>query len=408
MYSKKTNRRILVIDDNEAIHDDFRVILRENDDGEIVNVTEQEGVIFGASSKSQDREFEIDSALQGQDGIEKVRQSVEDGKPYAMAFIDIRMPPGLDGIETTKQIWKIDPRIQIVLCTAYSDYSWHDMIKELGETDQLLILKKPFDIIEVRQISCSITQKWNLLNRLNQLVGQRTSELADFAYIAAHDLKEPLRGIGTLVDCLLEEYGEKFDDDGKKKAQQITRRTKRMRDLIDGILRYSELGSDLREKENIDLNDIAKEAIDLLGPIENIDISIKNKLPVLLCEKTRILQVFQNLIYNAVKYMDKSHGKIEIDCAENEDYWEFRVADNGCGIDKKYFDKIFKIFQTLAKTSDEKGTGIGLCLVKKIVEIYNGKIWVQSEPGKGSTFFFTLPKQRKEVKNVQQQSNITC
>ena len=178
MLNENINRRILVIDDNEAIHEDFRVILG-NSGGEIVNVTDQEGVIFGASSKFKDKQFEINSALQGQEGIEKARQAVEEGKPYAMAFIDVRMPPGMDGIETTKQIWKEDPHIQIVLCTAYSDYSWHDMIKELGETDQLLILKKPFDVIEVRQISCSITQKWNLLNNMSLLIKEQTKEVVE-------------------------------------------------------------------------------------------------------------------------------------------------------------------------------------------------------------------------------------
>ncbi len=179
----ETNRRILVIDDNAAIHDDFRKILC--DDGGEADLNADEADIFGGESLSNDAAgFQIDSALQGEEGLALVRKALEEGFPYAMAFVDVRMPPGWDGIETVSRIWMEYPELEIVICTAYSDYSWDDMTDKLGHTDRLLILKKPFDNVEVLQLACALTSKWNLarqvsgkMDDLEQTVESRTREL---------------------------------------------------------------------------------------------------------------------------------------------------------------------------------------------------------------------------------------
>jgi serine phosphatase RsbU (regulator of sigma subunit)/DNA-binding NarL/FixJ family response regulator len=156
------NRRILIIDDNEAIHEDFRAILGDAG-GNGTDVSEDEAAIFNVAPHTSEREyFEIDSAFQGEEGLKKIRQALDEKRPYAMAFVDIRMPPGWDGVETILRIWQEDPELQISICTAYSDYSWHDLMKQFGKTDKLLILKKPFDNIEVLQIACSLIEKWHL------------------------------------------------------------------------------------------------------------------------------------------------------------------------------------------------------------------------------------------------------
>jgi signal transduction histidine kinase len=162
--------------------------------------------------------------------------------------------------------------------------------------------------------------------------------------------------------------------------------------LIDDILQYSMLGHSNPEIQEVDLNKLLTEAISGINPPENIQITVENKLPELMCEQTQITQVFQNLLSNAVKYMDKPKGQIKVGCIEQDSFWKFSVSDNGPGIDEKYHKKIFKIFQTLSPRNRSDSTGIGLSIVKKIVELNAGVIWVESEPGKGSTFFFTLPK----------------
>lgn len=217
-------------------------------------------------------------------------------------------------------------------------------------------------------------------------------ELQEFAYITAHDLKTPLRGIGTLAEWLSTDYADKFDEQGQKQVKMLAERAKRADKLVDSILRYSSAGHVREKQEQMDLNTVLPEIICEIDPPENIEITLDNELPVLMCKKTHIRQVFHNLLSNAVKHMDKEKGQIKVGCIEEEGYWKFSVADNGPGIDQKYFKKIFKIFQTLSPTDETGSTGIGLSIAKKIVKMNAGRIWVESNPGEGSTFFFTVPK----------------
>ncbi len=179
------HRRILVIDDNRSIHEDFRKIL-SNGGSAASALNQAEAELFGEpSTGTRSAQFEIDSAYQGQEGLVLVRQALECGRPYAMAFVDVRMPPGWNGIETTSQLWKVDPNIQIVICTAYSDCSWDEMLEKLGTSDRVLILKKPFDNIEVLQSANALTEKW----RLGRQVRSRMEELEGRVQARTRDLQ---------------------------------------------------------------------------------------------------------------------------------------------------------------------------------------------------------------------------
>jgi len=156
------HRRILVIDDNQAIHQDFRKIFGARSEDETA-LSEAESALFNEPATDSNRiEFQIDSAFQGQEGLALVQKARKEDHPYSLIFVDGRMPPGWDGIETTVRIWEEDPEAQIVICTAYSDYSWEEMVAKLPKSDQLLILKKPFDTIEVLQMAHALTEKWRL------------------------------------------------------------------------------------------------------------------------------------------------------------------------------------------------------------------------------------------------------
>jgi PAS domain S-box-containing protein len=255
------------------------------------------------------------------------------------------------------------------------------------------------DITENKKIEQHQVHLLKQLEKTNQ-------ELRSLVYILSHDLKAPLRGITTLANWLSTDYADKLDDNGKEQINLLMRRANRMHNLIDGILQYSRIGRVEEEKVAVNLNELVTEVIDMIAPPENITITIENKLPTIECEQTRIMQVFQNLLSNAVKYMDKPKGQIKVGCAEVDGFWEFYVADNGPGIEEKYFEKIFQLFQTLAPRDEFESTGIGLTVVKKIVELYNGKIWVKSKVGKGSTFFFSLPKQEIRVKDAKLEAGI--
>jgi two-component system sensor kinase FixL len=155
----------------------------------------------------------------------------------------------------------------------------------------------------------------------------------------------------------------------------------------------------------VNLNEVVPQVIDSIGPPENVSIRIANELPTIQFDPTRITQVFQNLLDNAVKYMDKPHGQVTVCCAEEDGCWKFSVCDNGPGIDEKHFERIFQMFQTLRAHDDMESTGVGLTIVRKIVEMHGGKIWVESKLGEGSTFYFTIPKQKEEPKDEKTETN---
>ncbi len=217
-------------------------------------------------------------------------------------------------------------------------------------------------------------------------------ELKSFAYVVSHDLKAPLRAISALAGWLAHDYSDKFDDEGKEHMRLLIKRVYRMDNLINGILQYSRIGQVKEEIVAVDLDQLVREVIELLSPPANIVISIENTLPTVMAEPTRIEQVFQNLLSNAIKFMDKPQGEICIVCSSEEKHWQFLIADNGPGIELRHFERIFQLFQILVPRDRVEGTGIGLSLVKKIVEMYGGKIWLESKIGEGSKFFFTLPK----------------
>lgn len=230
-------------------------------------------------------------------------------------------------------------------------------------------------------------------------------ELADFAHVAAHDLKAPLRAIGSLAGILLSDYGSKLDKQGRYYLDTLARRTERMSELIKGILTYSELGCDV-EISPVNTNEIIRETILNMDIPANVEIILETDFPTVLCGRTHMQQVFGNLLSNAVKFMNKPKGVVKLKCEDDGDFWLFSISDNGCGIEEKYFDKIFKIFQTLVRRDQEESTGIGLSVVKRIIEKYNGKIWVESQPDIGSTFYFILRKEKTEAKNEKLQANI--
>jgi len=233
------------------------------------------------------------------------------------------------------------------------------------------------------------------LKKIAETLKKSNKELKEFAYIVSHDLKEPLRGIVQLTEWTLEDSHTELDEKSKENLNMLKERTIHMDNMIQGILEYSRIGRIERKVETIDLNELIQYIIDLLAPPDNIKITVENKLPKYTADQTRLIQVFQNLLSNSIKYIDKPRGIIKIGCTEEENEWKFNISDNGPGIDEKYFDKIFKIFQILGSAPKGGSTGIGLTIVKKIIDLYEGKIWVESEIGKGTTFYFTLPKQHK-------------
>lgn len=287
-----------------------------------------------------------------------------------------------------------DPIYGAVMKVAHTKKSILKYVKTRGKWYHIIVY--PLEGDELVLILDDVTMEKSASEKEKKLLTEladKNKELEDFAYVVSHDLKAPLRGINSLAQWLREDYDDKLDDKGKKELQMMSEKVLKMGDLIDGVLEYSRAGRRMDSPEEIDLNELVLEVVDSLSPPPGIKVKVGNKLPTIKGERLKVQQIFANLISNAIKYMDDDKGTIIIGNTNNERRWKFYIKDDGPGIDTKFQEQIFQIFQTANLKERPDSTGVGLTIVKKIVESERGKIWVRSKPGKGSTFYFTIPKQ---------------
>ncbi len=229
----------------------------------------------------------------------------------------------------------------------------------------------------------------NQLKIESELTKKSLKQLDEFAYIVSHDLKAPLRSIGSLSDWLITDYSDKLDEEGREYLSLLQGRVRRMHSLIEGVLEYSRIGRVEAIQTTIDLNDLVGDLVDMHRKEAKI---VLDPLPSIKANEVQTRQIFQNLIGNAIKHNDKDIAEVHIACSTSNDFHTFTVSDNGPGIPEQYHDKIFMIFQTLTSRDNREGTGVGLTIVKKILDTLGGDIWMKSEEGQGTTFYFTIPK----------------
>jgi signal transduction histidine kinase len=240
-------------------------------------------------------------------------------------------------------------------------------------------------IIETEQINLRLSRSTHLLE-------DRNRELDDFSHIASHDLQAPLRGISNLVEWLVSDLEGKLSIENQQQLELIQSRVLQMNTLINGLLQYARVGRENINSIPVNLSQLLAEVIKMLDLPTEFQVQFPSNLPTIETQALLLKQVFSNLIGNAIKYRDRPNGKVEIIVEDRESYLQFTVVDDGIGIAPEHHKKIFGIFQTLVDREDLKGTGIGLTIVKKIVENRGGSIWLESELGKGSAFSFTWSK----------------
>ena len=240
------------------------------------------------------------------------------------------------------------------------------------------------------QFTRKLKEKNTEIQQQNQDLARKNDDLKKFAFIVSHDLKSPLRSINSLIAWIKEENEASFDDQTQKYFNLIGNKVEKMDHLIEGILTYSKIDKEEVKQQNVDVNEIVSSIIEIIHIPQHITISIQNKLPVIPADRFRIQQLFQNLIGNAVNYIDKKDGYVHISSLEFETYHVFSIKDNGVGMHKDIHEKIFETFKTF--TNSKHSTGLGLSIVKKIVNLYKGQIWLESEENKGTTFFIKLNK----------------
>jgi len=246
--------------------------------------------------------------------------------------------------------------------------------------------------IVVSFLSEHISKREIEFNEIMEDLRRSNEDLQQFAYVASHDLQEPLRAIVSFSQLLEDRYYDKIDKDGKEFIHFITDGAKKMNILIKDLLSYSRITTHANPSKVVNLEKILKDALYNLQEAikESGAVITYDKMPILKVDKTQFIQLFQNLLSNGIKFRREEPPRIHIGVAKINDEWLFSVKDNGIGIESKYFDKLFNIFYRLHTKEEYPGTGIGLPICKKIVQRYGGKIWVESKFGEGSTFYFTI------------------
>jgi chemotaxis family two-component system sensor kinase Cph1 len=250
------------------------------------------------------------------------------------------------------------------------------------------------DITERKQAEAALQEAHEELKRSN-------SELEQFAYVASHDLQEPLRMVSSYTQLLGRRYGEKFDADAKEFMAYIVDGATRMKQLIEDLLAYSRVGTKSMDFKPAELEKSLRRAItNLKAAIDESGASVTHDpLPTLPADEVQLAQVFQNLMGNALKFRGPATPRIHVAVSEKPGEWEITVRDNGIGIESQYFERIFMVFQRLHSKGEYPGTGIGLAIVKKVIERHGGHVRVESKLGEGSAFIFTLRKHPKEMAN---------
>lgn len=435
-------RRILVVDDNEAIHRDIESILKSSagiNDDELMDFEEE---LFGSERQKSGHpviDYEIDHAYQGEEAVAMVYEADKNRNPYSLIFMDVRMPPGIDGIQAIRKTWQNNPHVEVVICTAYSDYSWEHIMENLGTSDKLLFMRKPFDATALKQTALTLTTKWKLQQEsihytetLEKEVNERTDELrelladykkmkekaekateakSEFLANMSHEIRTPMNGIIAMNELLLE---TELTDEQKEYCDLVEQSAKTLLRIINDILDFSKIEARMMDFEEIplDLPKLVEGVTKMIAasarekPIDVV-CSLNESIPNgLLGDPTRIQQVLLNYGNNAVKFTE--HGSITFDAEllsenKNDLIIKFSVTDTGKGIAKEKISILFKPFSQADNSTTRKygGTGLGLLICKQLSELMGGEVGVDSEAGKGSTFWFTV-KLKKKTENADE------
>lgn len=252
---------------------------------------------------------------------------------------------------------------------------------------------------EFTKVAASFNHMTDNLRKSRKELEKVKNELEDFVYTVSHDLKEPLRSIASFSHFIAEDYHDKLDDEGKDYINRIVKSSARMRELIDDLLTLSRVGRIQNPYQTVQSAEIIEEVLTSLHQAINekkAEIKVRGNLPVIYCDRTFMSEVFLNLLSNALKFCDKDHPIVEIGCDELPKEYRFYVKDNGIGIEERYHEKVFEVFERLNRREEYEGTGAGLTIVKKVIEEHHGRVWLDSRVGQGTTFYFTLPKEKKE------------
>jgi len=414
------NRRILVVDDQESIREDFRKILAPPAVAS-AGLSSARAAFFGASESAAAAapvasvplpSFELTLASQGEEACELAARAHAAGRRFAVAFVDVRMPPGIDGLQTIQRLWQLDPELEVVICTAFSDYSFEQIIQTLGQSPRLLILKKPFDPIEVRQLAGALTEKWNVARREQERLIELASAheraqsasraKSEFLANMSHEIRTPMNALLGYVELLCD--GSATSDERGRYAETIKNSSDHLLTILNDILDISRIEASRLVVNHADLSpfELAREVLTLLAPqAGERDLTLTLEVPrpipeVIETDLVRARQILLNLVGNALKFTPQGSVRLVLRLDEHEQadhrYLCFDVIDTGIGIAEKEQARIFEPFSQADGSSTRRygGTGLGLTISKRLALLLGGDVEARSKPGEGSTFTLRL------------------
>jgi two-component system NtrC family sensor kinase len=387
--------RVLVIDDNPWIHDDVRKVLAYPEEDEAIERLERELTGAAAPDERRDRDaqlrFEIDSALQGREGVEAVRRARGDGRPYAIAFVDIRMPPGWDGIETIERLWEADPDVQAVICSAYSDYSWSAIQRRIGGTDRLLVLKKPFDAIEIFQLAHTLTRKWSL----QRAEHRRTEELEELLFAELARTGQLAAGLAGEIDGPIQDLSGNLQllrasCDDRDCGSSPAATTAVLDAAFDGLGRIArlvraakELGRDDRgERSAVDLNGTLLATLEVVRhayrSVADVEAEL-GELPRVTCVGSELNLVFLNLMVNAAHAIRE-----DVEGTGRRGTIRVRTWIHGD-------EALISVASTAKEIPERLRTEQGLAIARSVIVRNGGTLTLETEPGRGATATIRFP-----------------
>jgi signal transduction histidine kinase len=365
----------------------LRILLVEDD--------EHDRIVFRRAFQNSEVACEITECVRGEEALERLHT---DASSLDLVVIDHGLP-GMSGLDLCKQLLNKEVPLPLVILTGKGSEELAVGALKAGADDY--IIKDPgrryLDLLPV-VLPEVVRRHGDRLARkeAEEELQKKNEELKNFAHVVSHDLKTPIMSMEGFSSLLLEKYRDTLDDEGRMYLQRINASARRMEALVSDLLALSKIGRVVSSFENVSCGEIVGNvASDVQDKLESsgIELVVANNLPSICCDRRRIRQVFENLVVNAIKFTrGTKNPQIEIGYEDRGDFHQFYVRDNGIGIDPKHHRRIFEIFHRLQQIQDEEGTGLGLAIVDRIVNNHGGKVWVESEKGKGSTFYFTLPR----------------
>lgn len=408
------NRRILIVDDEPKILDELQKVLSPGERGN-TELNELENRLFNNEKVNRRKVtcYDVCCCRQGDEAVEQVRDSIQQNKPFSVAFIDIRMPPGIDGVTTAEEIRKLDANIQLVMMTGFSDFDISEISHRIPPEDKLLYMQKPIHSQEIRQFALALTAKWQsdyLLHLQNQQLTESNEYLkehdrlkSEFVMTVSHELRTPLTIFKNILSNAMAGVMGKVPPKLLRNLEMADEAIGRLTSIINDFLDVSklEVGKMKIHPEVLCVQETISKLVEMISFVTEarsiqLDLLLPESNLYLYADYEQITRVINNLIENATKFVPEQNGRIIVEVQDRGERIGINVYDNGPGIHGDDKEKVFDRFVQVEKHigPGKHGTGLGLAICRELIQLHSGRIWIEDNHGGGAIFKILLPKHK--------------